>query len=94
MEFKIAIKVEYKSGRYRQVSWYKSNPVFVSGKGEDETRRPATAEELKKSITSSLLQLMKDKEIRSFEDSLTNKTVIIHFADVSEVEVTVEEVAG
>ena len=94
MEFKVAIKVEYKSGRYRQVAWYEKNPVFVIGKGEDETRRPATSEELEKSVTSSLLQLMANKEIRSFEDALTNKTVIIHFSDVSEVEVAVEEVAG
>ncbi|MGA4519171.1 hypothetical protein ACPA0F_18095 [Solibacillus silvestris] len=92
MEYKVTLKVEYKSGRYSQLNWIEKNAKFVTGEGEKESRRPATAEELENSITSSLVTLMKEKEIRTFPDTLLNKTVIIDFADVSEVEVTVKEV--
>lgn len=92
MKYIITLKLEFKSGRYRQITWEENNPTFVSGEGEDATRRPATKKELQNTINNSLITIMDKSGIRIFEDDTTNKTIIVRFEDVSEVDVSVEEV--
>lgn len=91
MEFKVTLKIEYSSGRYRQLSWVEHDPTFIAEEGTDKTKRLATALELENAICKSINQMMQDNTIRSFKDQLTNKAVVVRFEEVSEVEVNVEE---
>ena len=92
MEYKVTLKIEYASGRYRQLSWVEHDPNFVIQEGAEKGNRLATGVELENAICKSLNQMMEDNTIRTFKDLITNKSVVIRFSEVSEVEVLVEEV--
>jgi hypothetical protein len=93
MDMKITLKVEYKNGRYRQLSWTETDPKVVIEEvdGEPQKTRPAKAEELESSLKKVFAQLMREEKVRSFQDD-GNKTIIIRFSEVVDVEFSVKEV--
>lgn len=92
MKMKVTLKVEYKSGRYRQLAWFENDPKYVEGEGDDQIKRTATTNELENAICKSLHKMMDENTIRSFKDIITEKAVIIRFSEISEIEVSIEEV--
>lgn len=92
MEYEVKLKIEYSNGRFRQLSWMEHEPNFVTGEGKDKVKRPATNTELENAICKSLHQMMEENTIRTFKDLLTDKSVVVRFGEVNEVEVAVKEV--